>query len=319
MYYNFKLLILLTFSLLLSACVEPGSDVRTYCRSDTVDPDLDPVKVGDILRKYTPLDEIQYSVTGVANTVPVTGTLIVDWNDHAPLQTPVSNSAIITVLEEVAALNVGAITSTTYRYIEQNAAGSNKGEMFLWAYGDASNPNTFYWTNDNEALLSQVQKISLFDSPIDTVALTNAPIVKDIKHYPMLDCASNNNGCLEKFASFVEKDTTTRSTIVETIKGTFFEAYEIEIDSSTIVTHIGTKSNLPFPTPLDFRSACSNGALSDSIRFNGKMWMFPQVGIVKYAIECISAQGFYNLTYNLKNINILLPASKSGDQNSACN
>ncbi len=324
----FNFLIILTFTLLLSACPEPGSDIRTYCRTDTVDPDLAPVTVGDILRIYTPFDTIQYAVSGVSNVAPISGTLTIDWGgkgSYTILQNPIDNTAI-TTLEEKAELTamtgIPSSTSTTYRYIEQDTSGSTKGSMYLWAFSNGISPGvTYYWTNESDTILTNVQNISIYDSPVDTASLANAPIIKDITHFPMIGCSPTSNNCIEKFAKYSEKNTTTKTTVIETIRGTFFEAYEIEIDSAS-VARMGNSSIAPLPIPLDFRHACSNGANNDSISFSGKMWMFPEVGIVKYQINCNSSSvtaNSYNLTFDFMNSNIPLPPSKSGDQNTACN
>jgi len=337
MYNIYKPLILLCFSILLGACVDPGSDIQTYCRSNLDDPtnidaNNEPVKIGNIIHTYNPGEQIEYAVSGIVNGAPVSGALTVDWRVHAPLPKPVvdTGEVITDLLQESAEMNVPGLNKTTHRYIVQDSTPmdpqntvSTKGTYKVWAFGNGEIglDELLYWTNIFPEALNSVSNITYLKSPFDEDTLISSPLSEVITHYPMAGCEPGVN-CGEKAVNYTEVYTidsiTADNKIVETIAGTFFEAYKIQISSAT-VNYVGFENTRDSRFPVDFRHICSTGPNGAPINFDGTMWMYPQVGIIKYQINCISGQDSYNLTFDFKNTNITLPASVSGDQSAACN
>ena len=309
MFNIIKSLLTIGICILLAACPEAGSDVRTFCPTTNT------------LRTYVADDKIEYVVSGVRNGSSSSGTLTFEWKAHANLIKPLGILESIPVIEEKAVLLTQGINTTTFRYIEQKKADlnfpndTNKWTNNLWAFSDGG--VNYFWFNKNpdQSARDTVEDLIIGSSPIDEEFLNtgNGPINNVFEIYPMSGCGTTAN-CLDKFAQYSETSELYNKETVETIQGTFFNAYRIEIPQGT-VTKIGAAPTSPLPIPLDFKHACG---IANTIHYSGTMWLFPEIGMVKSVINCTSTTSDnYNLTYNFNYANFNMPASQQGKKD--CN
>lgn len=251
------------------------------------------IRTTDTLHIYESGDFLSYTVSGtnLSNSSPISGELVVRWSAHNDLAKPLNKGGLIPVLQETTTLTITGYNDTVVRYISQETAiaGGKQGTVRLHAFEDAG-VDEYLWLN-SDGDLSSYEAIDVFLSP---VAIGPAPAYT---FYTLPGC-DRQASCDLSTASISESYEVLESATVTTELGRF-EAYKIYINYLTVIYQNGSYL-------YDIRHFCANVNTTSS----GTIWVFPEVGIVKYEIFCTNPTSGYTLfNASLNSTNIGLPPS----------
>lgn len=311
---------LITFlSLTLSACEGIFGDIdekesRPFARDIGVGSNHD-------LRIYQDGDFITYSVFGedLRNLNPdnnFTGTLTVQWDEHFVTQPPYLNGgAVLTLLKETSTLDLdGGSTYTSIRYISQDSddMSATKGTVSVHAYHDplAGNPpSSFYWVNTEDPLgtitLTLLAPKEVLISPLVQVAAT----ATDNFTYNIMAGCDDAAGCDLRSQHMNEyHDYQDISDLVfNTELGQFINLSEIIITQQIPDDPVEPPlpQSPPPPTLVDIAGFCDPIHANPSI--NKRVWLHPEIGIVRMVASCFSTTEEKRITATIRNTNIRLP------------
>ena len=262
----------------------------------------DPVLIArttDNLRVYQPDDYINYFVT--ATTVPLigtpstlTGTLRVEWIQHADLIRPVTGTPV-PVIQEVTTLNLGGAASNegTVRYISQDA----NGEITLHAL-EAPGTDVHYWLSDlGVGDLSTTASSVFFYSPI-------VPGIKPQTNFVVMDDCEGNANCASEVGRYIDDQNVVGDSVSVTSNlGIFVNPFQINFSGSS------TPSPAPLPITFDIRNVCDTNITQHGDAGNGRMYVMPEIGMIRMENTCRSviSNDVVIYTITISNTNIPLP------------
>ncbi len=279
--------------LTLSACLVNHDNATTWQRTT------------DNLRIYQPGDYLNYELSGYdvsgASASPITGSMQIKYATHAPLQKPAPlNGESVNAMQESTVLSISLggspiINHTVARYIVQD----NLGNVTLHAFDNPNqNTNTYFWVTGDSPNTST--------SEPTPVVITPSPYVVQNSSYRfnISDCNTTQT-CTPEFEYMMETQKILRTEDKVANVGKF-SAFRVEFDNST-VTKTGSPSD-PFIN-VDFREFCNSLSSTSTVTtsFSGNMWVFPEVGVIKYEMSCTSGSRTIQLNASLSGTNIPLP------------
>lgn len=262
------------------------------------------IRTTDTLHIYESGDFLSYTVSGtnLSNSSPISGELVVRWSAHNDLAKPLNKGGLIPVLQETTTLTINtgpvAYNDAVVRYISQedDIVSVKLGTLRVHAFEDAGE---YLWLN-NDGDLYSYEAIEVLLSPITkgqtpvytffTLAGCDGKVPCDVSTAQIEE--SYQVKALEKIVTDLGK----------------FEAYKINI--SNLATNYLNGADYYL---YDIRHFCAN-VNADTLlpsSSNGTIWIFPEIGIVKYKIFCTNpTSGESTLfTASLNHTNIELPPS----------
>lgn len=262
------------------------------------------------LHTYQSGDWITYEVSGndQATNASIRGQLSVSWTSNIPLQKPLGATGTIDVLKETTILSIDPgpveFSNGIVRYISQESTDTNKlGTYYVHAYDDVD-VGKYFWLSTQEAPdnFDKLTKIESLTSPFPVNGSTS--IYWAPQYWALQGCDGSSQCNSPSVAQIIQENTVESIDNVDTNLGRF-EAYRISFSDA------GTNTNSA-NLLLDIRHFCAARNSIDifTISSNGKIWVAPEVGIIKYDFFCL------NLTSNettkfvasISGTNITLPA-----------
>lgn len=283
---TFSLILVSLFSVLLSGCLVENSDpIPVKGRTD------------DTLRTILSGERLVYELTGQRSInnvpTPITGTMTVEWtNDIIP--DPHNSSVDISVIREqtVADFDDG-LSTTTIRYLTQDANGS----IFVHAYRQKNNlVYTGIYVTDPAQTSVSYSPIEMVKSPITAMDSTLS--------YRLFQSCGNAATCplSSSLRQITEGIEFLDDVPVTTNAGKSYQSFYFTYTGSFL-----EDNSTPFIEPFDFRTSCA--AIPSTNSITGEYYYYPEVGLIKFLSSCEGVDPTSGNTLGHRITGVLLSAS----------
>ena len=259
-------------------------------------------------RELKPNDEYHYEFTGTYSLESggiaenTSGTLIVKYSVATPLTHPFNNT-VISVLNETSILEFNdGPQITSVRYILQDSDGT----INTVAYPGAGTGNE-YWVNaitdiEPTAIKSSIQMAPILKSPITQGDSYNNTV-------NVLTGCISTGVCDDWLRRITETVTVGSSEVIASTPLGNFSSIQINFNSSLSQDFTEKVINRT-STIFSLRTACEiynlNSSDKVSATFSEVYFVFPEVGVVRFELNCI-AIGYFIKGYLTEVININIP------------